>query len=63
MTSITTQMATAIASAWLNEVPLHLMAEATAKSYVDIMDVVRAMRLPDRHPTTRKVYDRGGFVD
>lgn len=63
MTDTTPQMASAIANAWLNEVPLHLMAEATAKSYVDIMNVVRSMRLPDRHPTTRVVYERGGIVD
>ncbi len=63
MTPISTQMATAIANAWLNEVPLHTIAESAKLTYSDVMDAIRAMRLPDRHPTTRKVYEGRSFVD
>jgi len=63
MTQISTQMATAIASAWLNEVPLHTISETAKLDYVTVMDLVRGMRLPDRHPTTRKVYEGRSFVD
>lgn len=63
MTQITMHVATKIAHAWLNEVPLHKISEETKLDYVTVMDAVRQMRLPDRHPATRKVYERGGFVD
>lgn len=63
MTEMTMQLATTIANAWLNEEPLHEIVLKTKMDHVSVMDALRKMRMPDRHPTTRKLYERGGFVD
>ena len=63
MTEMTMQLATTIANAWLNEEPLHEIVLKTKMDHVSVMDALRKMRMPDRHPTTRVVYERGGIVD
>jgi hypothetical protein len=63
MQPIPTQMATSIANAWLNEVPLHQITAAAQMEHVAVMDVVRGLRLPDRHPTTRQIYPGTSHVE
>jgi hypothetical protein len=63
MQQIPMQVATSIAHAWLTQVPLHQIALAARMDYVAVMNAIRQMGLPDRHPTTRAIYEGRSFVD
>ncbi len=45
----------AVRAAWDSGRPLWAIAAAIGVSHGQVMDVVRALGLPDRHPTTRQV--------
>jgi len=45
----------AISAAWLAGVPMHDIAAASKLYPNEIGDRVRALGLPDRHPTTREI--------
>lgn len=53
---VSMQVSTAIAYAWLTQVPLYEIAAAAKMDHVSVMNAVRQMRLPDRHPTSRVIY-------
>lgn len=61
--TVTLQIGTAIASAWMTEEPLHMIATKMKMSGRDVMNVVRQMQLPDRHPVTRQLYQPRQMVE